>query len=131
MPAPSITTFLPVPEPAGSCGGPAHAAGRLINPSAVIVSYRATEPPATPTRSRKRLRVKAFFCFVIKILQGVESEIALGKRRLRSFADYHELMNVWLTFCCHSRTSRGNDCNAITMEARWFGLASIRQTCLE
>src|SRR5258707_15808118 len=68
MPAPRITTDLPAPEPWGSSGGPAHASGRLINPSAVIVSYIAAEPPAKPTCSRKRRRVTPFFFLVIWFL---------------------------------------------------------------
>src|SRR5713226_9640815 len=65
MPAPRITTDLPAPEPWGSSGGPAHASGRLISPSAVIVSYIAAEPPAKPTCSRKRRRVTPFFFLII------------------------------------------------------------------
>src|SRR4029079_6456030 len=66
MPAPRITTDLPVP--CGISGGPAHASGRLIKPSAVMVSYIAADPPAYPTCSRKRLRVTPFLIFDILVL---------------------------------------------------------------
>src|SRR4029079_12721995 len=66
MPAPSITTDLPVP--CGISGGPAQASGRWIKPSAVMVSYIAADPPAKPTCSRKRLRVTPFFVFAILVL---------------------------------------------------------------
>src|SRR6185295_6908789 len=119
MPAPSITIFLPVPDPGASWGGPAHASGRLIRPSAVIVSYTAAEPPAIPTRSRKRLRVKPFFCFVIEFLQGVESEIALGTGGI-DFRRLTRQAECVAYFLLLPPTSRGNDCNAITLETRWF-----------
>src|SRR5687768_1827231 len=51
MPAPRIRTFLPIPDPAGSFGGPSHAS-IFIQPIAVITSWTATEPPSMPTISR-------------------------------------------------------------------------------
>src|SRR5713226_543396 len=85
MPAPRITTDLPAPEPWGSSGGPAHASGRLISPSAVIVSYIAAEPPAKPTCSRKRRRVTPFFFLVIWfLLRGRENPVGRLGRGHRS-----------------------------------------------
>src|SRR5437764_4442210 len=56
MPAPRITTLLPVPLFGGS-GCRANASGTLIRPRAVIVSYTAAAPPARPTASRNLRRV--------------------------------------------------------------------------